>query len=491
MLLGGMKWVFAIRYIDDIIVYSDTWADHASHLRQLFKALRKAKLELHPGKCAFGAQEVKHLGHLVTHDGIRACPSKVKAIVEMSKPTCAKNAQRFIGKCQYYRKFIPNFAQVTAPLFKAQAARRDFVWTDACDLAWTRLRAALISDYILVHPDYTRDFLLDCDGSGEGLGAVLLQAHDGGEKVVAYASRSLLEHEKKWTATELEAVPLIWALETFRPYIDGVVHVTFRTEHEPLEYIRAKADRCKRLERWALGLQEFRFTIQPRPGAQQKQVDALSRAPVPAEPNPQPIVLDEFPERVDLLVQSWDERVVAWPARDGRAMQEGRGRECPPCMAVQRLAERAQAQRRRLRRRRAAVPLVAQVQQVDTTPCEEADDAGCQMLLSDGEESDDADAALVMPEKETDVAMLGAGEGGSALPKAFSNDGLVAAQAKDPDCLRYAPLVNKPRAQRPPHLAAALLHHMYVAGVLCVQIDEVVRREIDETGKKTGRKPRS
>ena len=254
-----------------------------SHLRQLFEALRKAKLELHPGKCAFGAQEVKYLGHLVTRDGIRACPSKVKAIVEMPWPTCAKEMQRFVGKCQYYRKFIPNFSQVAAPVFKAQSACRDFVWTDACDLTGTRLREALISDAILVHPDYTRDYLLDCDGSGEGLGAVLLQAHDGGAKVVAYASRSLLEHDKKWIATELRAAALIWALETFRPYIDGV-HVTNRTGHAPLEYIRAQTDRCKRMERWPLRLQEFRFIIQPRPGAQQKHVDALLRATVLPEP---------------------------------------------------------------------------------------------------------------------------------------------------------------------------------------------------------------
>ena len=242
MLLGGMKWVFAIGYIDDIIVYSDTWVDHLSHLRQLFVALQKADLELHRGKCAFGAQEVKYLGHLVTRVGIRACPSKIKAVVEMPKPVCAKEVQRFVGKCQHYRKFIPNFSQVAAPLFKAQTTRRDFVWTDACDPAWKHPREALISDAILVHPDYTRDFLLDCDASGEGLGAVLLQAHDGGEAVVAYASRSLLEHEKKWTATELEAAALIWALETFRPYIDGV-HVTIHTDHAPLEYIRAKTDR--------------------------------------------------------------------------------------------------------------------------------------------------------------------------------------------------------------------------------------------------------
>ena len=92
---------FRCRIHRDILVYSDTWADHLAHLRQLLESLRKANLELHPERCAFGAQEVKYLGHLVTRDGLRACPSKGKAIVEMPRPTSAKEVQRFIGKCQY------------------------------------------------------------------------------------------------------------------------------------------------------------------------------------------------------------------------------------------------------------------------------------------------------------------------------------------------------------------------------------------------------
>ena len=82
--------------------------------------------------------------------------------------------------------------------------------------------------------------------------------------MAAYASRSLLEHGNKWTATELKAAALIWALETFRPYIDGV-HVTIRTDHASLEYIRSKTDRCKRLESWARRLQEFKFINLDRP----------------------------------------------------------------------------------------------------------------------------------------------------------------------------------------------------------------------------------
>ena len=158
----------------------------------------------------------------------------------------------------------------------------------------------------------------------------------------------------------MEAAALIWALETFRPYIDGV-RVTIHTDHAPLEYIRSKTDRCKRLERWALRLQEFRFTIQPRPGTQQKRVDALSRSPIPVEYDQQPIVLDEFLERVVLLVRSWDERVVALPAQGGPDKSAGRCRAVTPCAPVQRLAEKAHAQWRGLRRQQRAARCVEHV----------------------------------------------------------------------------------------------------------------------------------
>ena len=240
--------------------------------------------------------------------------------------------------------------------------------------------------------------------------------------------------------------------------------MTIRTDHAPLDYIRAKTDRCKRLEIWAL-----RFTIKPRPGAQQKHVDALSRAPIPVQPDQQPILLDEFPDRVVLLVRSWDEHVAAWSSGEDRQNSSNRGRKRNPFTSLQRFAEKAQAQRRGLMKQHAAKSFLAHTKKTGAAPGEESGEDGCQVLLTDGEESDDADAALVVPEKETDTAALVTGHGGVALPKAFSNTGLVKAQANDPDCLRYSPLVNKPRTQWPPHLAAAPLRFLYVAGVLCAR----------------------
>ncbi|KAL8454773.1 hypothetical protein Emed_000084 [Eimeria media] len=233
MLLGGMN---------------DTWQDHFRHLSDLFHALRRANLQLHQGKCAFGAAAVKYLGHIVSREGIRACPSKVKAIAEMPQPTTAKAVQRFQGKCQYYRKFIPNFSASASPLSKAAARQATFAFDDACRKAWDTLRQALMSEPLLAHPDSTRPFYVDCDGSGDGLGAVLAQPNDDGESVVAYASRALLDHGRKWTAIELEATAVIWALETFRPYIDGV-ELRAHKAHVEAKVVRSRASNIAHVRR--------------------------------------------------------------------------------------------------------------------------------------------------------------------------------------------------------------------------------------------------
>ena len=487
MLLGGMKWVSAVGYIDDIIVYSDTWQDHLKHLRELFEALRRANLELHPAKCAFGASEVKYLGHIVSREGIRASPAKVRAILDMPVPTSAKHVQRFIGKCQYYRKFIPDFSRIAAPLFRVQTRARDFQWSAECQRAWDQLKAALVSEPLLAHPDYTRDFLLDCDGSGEGLGAVLLQQHDQGERVIAYASRSLLDHEKKWTATELEAAALIWALETFRPYIEGV-HVTIRTDHAPLEYIKSKTNKCKRLERWALRLQEFRFTIQPRPGSQQKHVDALSRAPVPVEPGQAPIELDVFPDRVVL-------RVAAWEAQPASArMPPARAKFTFPGSYLQDIAVRAVRQRRQPVRRspRLNMPRASESDDSDIDLCEVA--------LSE-DEDDESEVPIDSAEPQSEraghtVAARDSAEGQTdstapareseareyedcptppvrpvSLPLPVHHDDLLRAQQSDEDCARFRALHDMPREEWPRTWAPAGLRFLIVSDILCVILE--------------------
>ncbi|KAL8426928.1 hypothetical protein Efla_006012 [Eimeria flavescens] len=171
MLLGGMKWVSATVYVDDIIVYRDAWADHHDDLRQIFTALRAASLTSAPREVLF------------------------------------------------------------------------------------------CSEPFLAHPDGPRPLSVDFDGLGGGLGAVRLQQHDeDAERAVAYAFRSLLDHENKWTARGPEAAALIWALETFCPYIDGI-KVFVRSDHAPLEYI------CKSPDQRPIAFNEFRDRTMLHPRA--------------------------------------------------------------------------------------------------------------------------------------------------------------------------------------------------------------------------------
>ncbi|KAL8447563.1 hypothetical protein Emed_004351 [Eimeria media] len=127
LLLGGMKWVCAVGYTDDIIVYSDTCEAHHAHLQQLFQAPRDAKLQLRPGKCSFGAAPVRYLGHIFSRKGVRPCLSKIQGIREMPLPKSAEAVQRFLGKCQYYRKFIAHFSSTAAPLFQVASKSKDFI----------------------------------------------------------------------------------------------------------------------------------------------------------------------------------------------------------------------------------------------------------------------------------------------------------------------------------------------------------------------------
>ncbi|KAL8425993.1 hypothetical protein ACSSS7_008265 [Eimeria intestinalis] len=473
MLLGGMKWICAVGYIDDIIVYSDTWPDHQRHLRTLFLALRAANLQLHPAKCTFGAAQVKYLGHIISREGIQACASKIQAIVDMPPPNNVKAVQRFLGKCQYYRRYIQNFSALAAPLHRATAKTRDFQWTPECQQAWDKLRQALSSAPLLAHPDYTRKFYVDCDGSVDGLGAVLLQPYEDGERVIAYASRSLVDHEKKWTATELEAAALVWALDTFRPYIDGI-RVCVRTDHSPLEYIRSKRSPCRRLERWALRLQEYQFDVIHRPGTHQKHVDCLSRAPLPPAEGQRPMSLDEFPDRAVLAVRAVPPPPVPLRLRPGTSSTSPRLLCERWCRWVQRRAQRAHAAARSLR----AHVLTASHLPAPSpdAPSETADDL--EVFLTDDEQEEPRaaqptpSAPLPCPDKASPPSLappLGARN--IPLPPAVPHDDLAAAQREDEDCRRFSDLLKTPRAEWPRRFAASSLQFTHHAGILCVSTD--------------------
>ena len=185
----------------------------------------------------------------------------------------------------YYRRFIPNFARVAEPLQRLIPDEVEFIWGQEQAHAFAAIQQALINATEVAHPRPGAPFIIDCDASQAGLGAVLSQKDErGAERPIAFASRVLRANEKKWAITELEAFAVVWALETFRTWIEGSPTLV-RTDHSPLLWVRNNQGKSHRLARWVLRLQDFAFDLQHRAGSHNKVPDALSRYPTGLAPD--------------------------------------------------------------------------------------------------------------------------------------------------------------------------------------------------------------
>ncbi|KAJ7985934.1 hypothetical protein DPEC_G00345610 [Dallia pectoralis] len=253
--LGGLVNDFLLIYLDDIIVFSPCFDSHLDHLRQVFGKLHQQGLKLQPLKCCLFRKEVLYLGHRVSQQG-------------------------------YYRRFIPGFAKIAAPLNqqlqgKAGAKATPVQWSLACQSAFEKLKEALQNAPILAYANFDQPFLVYTDASLEGLGAVLSQVQDGKERVIAYASRSLSTTERNdqnYSSFKLELLALNWAItEKFKDYLWGASFTVF-TDNNPLVHLdTAKLGAVE--QRWVAQLANFTFTVKYRPGAANRNADVLSRLP--------------------------------------------------------------------------------------------------------------------------------------------------------------------------------------------------------------------
>ena len=268
-------------YLDDVLVVGQTFEEHLSNLREVFTRLKEAGLKLKPSKCHLAKSQVTYLGYVVSRQGITADRSKVTAVQDFPTPNSVKELRSFLGLASYYRRFIPGFSKVASPLFSLTHKGADFVWNSECGNVFNRLKSLLTSAPLLVFPDFEKEFILETDASGVGLGAVLAQEQDTGVKApIAYASRTLQKHEKNYGVTELEALGVVWAVKHFRPYLYGH-KCRVVTDHEALKSLLNTPHPSGKLARWGLAIQELDLQILYRPGTKNQNADALSRSPVP------------------------------------------------------------------------------------------------------------------------------------------------------------------------------------------------------------------
>ena len=201
---------FVAVYLDDILIFSETFEEHMTHLRTVLQRLEQVNLKLNPKKCCFGCQVVIYLGHILTPDGLKPNPERIAAVRQFATPHDVKSVKQFLGLASFYRKFVPNFARIAEPLHNLTRKNIPFEWTATCQNSFNCLKKKLVEGPVLVYPDFTKDFVLETDASIQGLGAVLSQVQEDKKcHPVSYARRALTPQERNYAITELETLAVV------------------------------------------------------------------------------------------------------------------------------------------------------------------------------------------------------------------------------------------------------------------------------------------
>ena len=275
----GMTGSRCVVYLDDVLVFGESLQEHNERLREIFEKLRQFNLKIEPDKCEFLKTELNYLGHVVTSEGVKPDPQKVKAIKEFPTPKNTTDVKSFLGLAGYYRKFIPQFSKMAKPLNDLLKKDNAWQWEQEQIESFHLLQTALTQEPVLQYPDFTKPFILTTDASGFAIGAILSQGKIGQDKPIAFASRTLNSPEQNYSTIEKELIAIVWACRHFRPYLLGR-NFTIVTDHKPLTWMFSVKDPSSRLLRWRLLLEEFDYTIEYKAGKKNVNADALSRNPV-------------------------------------------------------------------------------------------------------------------------------------------------------------------------------------------------------------------
>ncbi|XP_078242488.1 uncharacterized protein LOC144587040 [Pogona vitticeps] len=232
-------------------------------------------------KLQLGIPETKYLGHMVGGGVIKPLEAKIEAVRDWPRPNTKKKVKSFLGLVGYYRKFIPRFSKIAAPLTNLTRKKADdrIPWTSDCEEAFQRLKQALINYPVLRAPDFDREFIIYTDASNSGVGAVLCQEDENGDQhPVSYLSRKLQKGERHLATMEKECLAIVYAIQKAKPYIWGR-HFVLCTDHSPLQWLKTMKTHNSKLMRWALNLQDYDFEVKVVRGSVNCVADALSRRP--------------------------------------------------------------------------------------------------------------------------------------------------------------------------------------------------------------------
>ncbi|KAK3575427.1 hypothetical protein QTP86_026498 [Hemibagrus guttatus] len=316
--LLGLRDDTCLPYLDDNLVHSKTFKEHLRDVREVLRRYQRHGVKLTAKKCELFKAEVKFLGKIVSKGGYTMDPKEIAPVQALRdrKPKTVGELRQLLGFLSYYRTYIPNFSQTAKPVYELLSVERfpekkgnskscigkkeggrgrktaqlhasqPISWTEQHQNVLSQLLEFLLHPPILGYPDFEQPFILHCDASQDGLGAVLYQRQQGKLVVIGYGSRTLTAPEKNyhWHSGKLEFLALKWAIcERFREYLYYAPSFVIYTDNNPLTYVLTTAKLNATTHRWIAELADYNFTIKYRPGRIHQDADVLSRMPLDME----------------------------------------------------------------------------------------------------------------------------------------------------------------------------------------------------------------
>lgn len=270
---------FCRAYVDDIIIYSNSIAEHERHVETVLKRLRDAGLQADIKKCEFHVTHTKFLGFVISTDGISTDPEKIEAVTQWKTPKTLKGVQSFLGFCNFYRDFIPEYSRVAAPLVKLSRKDVIFSWSQDCWEAFEQMKVLLTTSPVLAYFQYGLETKLETDASDGVVSGVLSQNHNGTWKPVGYYSETMHGAEMNYGIHDKELLAIVRSLAFWRAELIGLQQGPFEilTDHRALEFFSTKRLLNLRQAGWAEKLSHYNFTLRYRPGTENAAADGLSR----------------------------------------------------------------------------------------------------------------------------------------------------------------------------------------------------------------------